>query len=303
VAVNSERERNRRAGFFVARIGIAAGISGAVAACSLGTITTSMDSPKPVTLAPQAIVAEPFAPAAALAAIEAAPPAAALASPPEEVDEATLRARPYRRIGKPYQILGSWYEPKDDPNYDQTGMASWYGAAFHGRMTANGEIFDSAAISAAHPTLPLPSYVRVTNLENDRSIVVRVNDRGPFRHKRLIDVSEHTAQLLGFHHEGMTKVRVQYVSRAPLEREPEAVLMASYHGPNVPPADAAPVMLAAAEPASPPPQRAASRAENVVAFATEAAPGPNVAIATLTEGYSADDRILMAFDVASALPQ
>ena len=148
-----------------------------------------MDSPKPVTRAPQTIVAEPFAPAAALAAMEAAPPAAALASPHEEVDEATLRARPYRRIGKPYQILGSWYEPKDDPNYDRTGMASWYGAAFHGRMTANGEIFDSAAISAAHPTLPLPSYVRVTNLENDRSIVVRVNDRGPFRHKRLIDVS------------------------------------------------------------------------------------------------------------------
>ena len=302
MAVNSERERNRRAGFFVARIGIAAGVSGAVAACSLGTITTSMDSPKPVTQTPQTIVAEPFAPAAALAAIEAVPAMEASVPPAEEVDEATLRARPYRRIGRPYQIAGAWYEPKEDPNYDRTGMASWYGAAFHGRMTANGEIFDSAAISAAHPTLPLPSYVRVTNIENDRSIVVRVNDRGPFRHKRLIDVSDHTAQLLGFHHEGMTKVRVQYVSKAPLEREPEAVLMASYNGPNMTPA-AAPAMLAAAEPASPPPQRAAPRMESVVAFATEATPEPSVAMATLTEGYSADDRILMAFDVVSALPQ
>ncbi len=303
MAVTSGRERNRRAGFFVARIGIAAGLSGAVAACSIGTITTSMISPKPAARAPQAIVAEPFAPAAALVAVEAAAAAQALPPPVEEVDEATLRTRPYRRIGKPYQIAGAWYEPKDDPNYDRTGMASWYGAAFHGRMTANGEIFDSAAISAAHPTLPLPSYVRVTNLENDRSIVVRVNDRGPFRHKRLIDVSEHTAQLLGFHHEGMTQVRVQYVSKAPLKREPESVLMASYNGPDVRPAETTPVVLAAAEQAAPPPQRAAPGRESVVAFTEVAASGAGMAMATLTEGYSADDRILMAFDVASALPQ
>jgi rare lipoprotein A len=303
VAVTSGRERNRRAGFFVARIGIAAGLSGAVAACSIGTITTSMVSPKPAALAPQAIVAEPFAPAAALAAVEATPAAVAAAPPIEEVDEATLRARPYRRIGRPYQIAGAWYEPKEDPNYDRTGMASWYGAAFHGRMTANGEIFDSAAISAAHPTLPLPSYVRVTNLENERSIVVRVNDRGPFRHKRLIDVSEQTAELLGFHHEGMTQVRVQFISKAPLEREPEAVLLASYAGPDIGPANAASVMLAAAEPAAPPPQRARPRRESAVAFTEEAVPGPEVAMASLTEEYSAEDRILMAFDVVSALPQ
>jgi rare lipoprotein A (peptidoglycan hydrolase) len=132
---------------------------------------------------------------------------------------------------------------------------------------------------------------------------VRVNDRGPFRHKRLIDVSEHTAQLLGFHHEGMTQVRVQYVSKAPLKREPESVLMASYIGPDVRPAETTPVVLAAAEQAAPPPQRAAPGRESVVAFTEVAASGAGMAMATLTEGYSADDRILMAFDVASALPQ
>ena len=92
-------------------------------------------------------------------------------------------------VGKPYQVAGRWYTPRVDNNYDKTGKASWYGSNFHGRLTANGEIFDQNAMTAAHPTLPLPSYVRVTNLQNRRSVIVRVNDRGPFVADRLIDLS------------------------------------------------------------------------------------------------------------------
>ncbi|MGE0847522.1 MAG: septal ring lytic transglycosylase RlpA family protein [Flavobacteriaceae bacterium] len=121
------------------------------------------------------------------------------------------------KVGNPYKVAGRTYVPKEQPGYDSVGMASWYGDAFHGRLTANGEVYDMNAFSAAHPTLPLPSYVRVTNLENRRSVVVRVNDRGPYAHDRIIDLSRHTAELLDFHQQGLTKVRVQYVGRAPLE--------------------------------------------------------------------------------------
>jgi rare lipoprotein A len=121
------------------------------------------------------------------------------------------------RIGKPYVIGGREYVPQEDVNYTATGMASWYGDDFHGRYTANGEIFDMDSLSAAHPTLPLPSYVRVTNIANHKSIVVRVNDRGPYVGNRLIDVSVRTAKLLGFYGNGLTKVKVEYVGRAPLQ--------------------------------------------------------------------------------------
>ncbi len=100
------------------------------------------------------------------------------------------------RVGKPYMVAGREYVPQEDVNYSAVGMASWYGDDFHGRYTANGEIFDMNSLSAAHPTLPLPSYVRVTNLANHRSIVVRVNDRGPYVGNRVIDVSVKTAKLL-----------------------------------------------------------------------------------------------------------
>ena len=123
------------------------------------------------------------------------------------------------KVGRPYQIAGRTYVPENDPSYDQVGLASWYGDAFHGRKTANGEIFDMYALSAAHPTLPMPTYVRVTNLENDRSVVVRVNDRGPFARNRVIDLSKRTAEVLGFTHQGTAKVRVQYVGHAPLDGE------------------------------------------------------------------------------------
>ena len=117
---------------------------------------------------------------------------------------------------------------KRTAHYSDVGLASWYGDDFHGRYTANGEIFDMNAITAAHPTLPLPCYVRVTNLRNQRSIVVRVNDRGPYVGDRVIDLSVRTAKLLGFYGQGVAKVKVEYVGRAPLagsdDRKLEATL-------------------------------------------------------------------------------
>jgi rare lipoprotein A len=196
------------------------------------------------------------------------------------------------QVGAPYSVAGVLYTPAEDPDYDATGTASWYGSDFHGRLTANGEIFDSTAISAAHPTLPLPSYVRVTNLENGRSIMARVNDRGPYADSRLIDVSEQTAALLGFHRSGVTRVRVQYVAPAPLEGEDKATLLASYQGP--PPE----VMLASAGgvPAMPTPEATAAFAPVVENPAVEA-------MRSVVVSYSAADRILMAFQAADDIQQ
>ena len=125
-------------------------------------------------------------------------------------------ASPQYKIGNPYQIAGVWYYPREEPDYDATGIASWYGTQFHGRLTANGEVFDRTIISAAHPTLPMPVNVRVTNLDNGRSIVVRINDRGPFVRGRIIDLSEQGAELLGFKDRGLARVRVTFISRADL---------------------------------------------------------------------------------------
>ncbi|MFQ5773141.1 MAG: septal ring lytic transglycosylase RlpA family protein [Kiloniellaceae bacterium] len=115
------------------------------------------------------------------------------------------------KVGKPYQVHGVWYYPKADYAYEETGIASWYGPGFDGRRTANGETYDENRLTAAHRTLPMPSIVRVTNLENGRSIEVRVNDRGPFKNGRIIDVSRRAADLLGFRHSGTAKVRVKIV--------------------------------------------------------------------------------------------
>ncbi|MDH3582295.1 MAG: septal ring lytic transglycosylase RlpA family protein [Hyphomicrobiales bacterium] len=120
------------------------------------------------------------------------------------------------KVGKPYQIAGKWFRPKEDNSYNKVGVASWYGDLFHGRYTANGEVFDMDALTAAHPTLPLPVYAEVTNLKNGRSIVVRVNDRGPYAHNRIIDLSRRSAQVLGFQRAGTAKVKVRYMGRAPL---------------------------------------------------------------------------------------
>jgi rare lipoprotein A len=122
----------------------------------------------------------------------------------------------YYTVGQPYQIDGAWYTPREDPSYDRVGSASWYGELFHGRRTANGEIYDMDRLSAAHPTLPLPLYARVTNLNNGRSLVVRINDRGPYARDRIIDLSRRSAELLGFRNHGTATVRVKYLGRAPL---------------------------------------------------------------------------------------
>ena len=117
----------------------------------------------------------------------------------------------YYKVGKPYKIYGIKYTPKEEPDYNEVGMASWYGPKFHGKETASGDQFNQYALTAAHKTLPLPSKVRVTNTENGRSLVLMVNDRGPFSKGRIIDVSRRAADLLGFEKKGLAKVRVQYL--------------------------------------------------------------------------------------------
>lgn len=119
---------------------------------------------------------------------------------------------PVYKIGKPYQLEGVWYYPKVDYSYDESGIASWYGPDFNGKPTASGEIYDQNGLTAAHRTLPMPTIIQVTNLENGRSIKLRVNDRGPFAHGRIIDVSQRAAQLLGFIEQGTARVRVQVVA-------------------------------------------------------------------------------------------
>lgn len=151
------------------------------------------------------------------------------------------------RVGKPYVVAGRTYVPEEDVNYRAEGVASWYGDAFHGRRTANGEVFDMTAITAAHPTLPIPSYARVTNLANGKSIVVRINDRGPYHGNRLIDLSVRTAKLLEFHGNGVAKVRVEYVGRASLEGSDDRQLLATLRTGTPAPAPSQ-VMVASARP-------------------------------------------------------
>lgn len=145
---------------------------------------------------------------------------------PTRLPQAATNARPYsgppppgsttglRGTEKPYQIRGVWYYPKADPNYDQQGIGSWYGQQFHNRRTANGELFDMDLPSAAHKTLPLPSIVEVTNLDNGRKMKVRVNDRGPFVDDRIIDLSKAAAEQLGYGRAGIAHVRVRYIGPA-----------------------------------------------------------------------------------------
>jgi rare lipoprotein A len=136
------------------------------------------------------------------------------------------------QVGDVYRVKGKVYRPRENPDYAAVGLASWYGSAFHGRKTANGEIYDVGELTAAHPTLPLPSYVRVTNLSNDRSVVVRVNDRGPFSRGRIIDVSSTVAEMLDFKRAGTAKVKVEYVGKARMDGLDRQMLVSSYRGPN-----------------------------------------------------------------------
>jgi rare lipoprotein A len=121
------------------------------------------------------------------------------------------------KVGTPYRVADKWYNPREQPNYDRVGIASWYGSDFHGRRTSNGEVYDMNALTAAHPTLPMPSYVYVTNQANGRTIMVRVNDRGPYVANRIIDLSKASAHALDLHGGGTGRVRVTYAGPAPLD--------------------------------------------------------------------------------------
>jgi rare lipoprotein A len=183
-------------------------------------------------------------------------------------------------VGKPYQVAGRWFTPKEQPNYDKSGTASWYGEAFNRRKTSNGEWFDMTRMTAAHPTLPLPSYVKVTNLENGREAIVRVNDRGPFVGTRVIDMSKRSAEVLGFKNQGKASVRVQYIGPAPLDdngshlvamnqelgrgTSMRRMIAAADRSRGKAPAPA--VMVAEAKPA----KKAVTPSVQTVAFATEA---------------------------------
>ncbi|MCW5770951.1 MAG: septal ring lytic transglycosylase RlpA family protein [Rhodospirillaceae bacterium] len=143
---------------------------------------------------------------------------------------------PYKAyiVGQPYQINGRWYTPREDFDYDRVGTASWYGSDFHGRRTANGETYDMNAMTAAHTTLPMPTIVRVTNLDNGRSVVVRINDRGPFVSDRIIDMSRAAARELGFEGRGLARVRVTVMREASL-RLKRAAGLAERDAPVAPP--------------------------------------------------------------------
>ena len=133
------------------------------------------------------------------------------------------------KVGRPYTVRGVTYHPTANPRRVQEGRASWYGEAFHGRKTANGEIYDMNHLTAAHKTMPLPSYARVTNLANGKSVVVRVNDRGPFSNNRIIDLSKRAAYMLDYIRQGTAEVRVEYLGRAPLDGADDNFLVASFN--------------------------------------------------------------------------
>lgn len=172
----------------LARAGLVLGLGGlGLAACATAPVRPTIGAPPP---GPQA---------------QSQPPPAGLGG----------SAQGLHGTDKPYQINGIWYRPHAEPNYDETGYASWYGQAFHNRHTADGEIFDQYALSAAHKTLPLPSIVEVTNLDNGKSLRLRLNDRGPFVGDRVLDVSRAAAEQLGFDRQGLARVRVRYVGPAP----------------------------------------------------------------------------------------
>src|SRR5215470_4364833 len=164
------------------------------------------------------------------------------------------------KIGRPYQQNGQIYVPAEDVGYRAEGIASWYGPDFHGRTTANGEVFDMNGISAAHPTLPMPSYLRVTNLANGRSIIVRVNDRGPYARERVVDLSIGAAKALDFYGQGLTRVRIEYVGRAPLTGSDDRMLLATLRYGSPAPAPSL-ARVAAARPFVPPSGNETPRAQ------------------------------------------
>lgn len=136
----------------------------------------------------------------------------------------------YEKVGRSYVVAGKRYHPTRNPKAVQYGRASWYGKAFHGRKTANGEVYDMNHLTAAHKTMPLPSYARVTNVKNGNSVIVRVNDRGPFSNNRVIDLSKRAAQVLDYTKAGTAEVKVEYIGPAPLHGQDDDYLIASAQG-------------------------------------------------------------------------
>lgn len=191
------------------------------------------------------------------------------------------------QIGKPYQIRGKWYYPKEVRNYTKLGAASWYGDAFHGRLTANGEIYDMTHLTAAHPTMPLPSYARVTNTQNGSSIIVRVNDRGPYSNGRIIDLSRRAAEMLDYVHSGTASVKVEYVGRAPLDGRDDEFLMASYRpGKNAPdPSDGLPTGVMIAMNGSTPSDAQSSSFPGVLSDAPQPVPTLPVVATASMDGF------------------
>jgi rare lipoprotein A len=191
-------------------------------------------------------------------------------------------------VGRPYTIAGRTFVPNTDENYSREGLASWYGRNFHGRQTANGEIFDKYSVSAAHPTMPLPSYARVTNLSNNRSLIVRVNDRGPFHGNRIIDVSRTVAEALDFRHLGVSNVRVDYVGPASTHGSDDRTLISTLRSDGelaqLPTSETSPVMVASAEPRPAPDASAAvapardqvPTGSAVLAYVNTPAPAPKM---------------------------
>jgi rare lipoprotein A len=191
-------------------------------------------------------------------------------------------------VGHPYMVAGHMYYPSERRHYVAVGYASWYGDAFHGRRTANGEIFDRNSISAAHPTMPLPSYARVTNLRNHYSMVVRVNDRGPFAPGRIMDVSRRVADLLDFRRTGTTKVKIEYLGRASLEGSDDEKLASTLRNDGSEPSGA-PSMLADADANQP--VETASADPNEVPQATPAVAQEQPAAAQPGDGSESADAL------------
>lgn len=170
------------------------------------------------------------------------------------------------KVGNPYTVLGQSYTPRENYNYVETGTASWYGDDFHNKRTANGETYNMRAITAAHRTLPLPSIVKVTNLENGKSIIARVNDRGPYVKNRIIDISEKGAELLGYKNKGTAKVKVEIMANesralkeAMLSKDNSSKIYAASQKQTTP---VAPVTVAAATPMPATPQTQVAPTEN-----------------------------------------
>jgi len=222
-------ESARRVGRLVrifAPLGVAIGVLPMLVACSSTDPVRTIASTSPISLPPASV---------------------RIADEGEKI----RKVQGYYKVGEPYTINGQTYVPTVDPKYRAEGVASWYGPDFHGKETANGEIYDMHGISAAHKTMPIPSYARVTNLENGRSIVVRVNDRGPFVGDRVIDLSVGTAKALDAYAKGLSRVRVEYVGHAPLQGADPKLLLATLREGKPAPAPSL-VMVASAKPASGP---------------------------------------------------